>query len=53
MRNNLEITTLFLFSIIAIASFIIGNIESGLGWSVATMLQLKILNVFNIFKGKE
>lgn len=53
MKNNLDITSLILFSIIAITSFIIGNIESGLGWSVAAMLQLKILNVFNIFKEKE
>ena len=49
MKNKLDLIPLLLYLIISILSFVIGNIESGLGWLVATMLQLKLSNFFGIF----
>lgn len=43
MKNKLELLPLSLFGITAILSFIAGNIEAGLGWTVATTVQLRIV----------
>lgn len=43
MKNKLELLPLSLFAITATLSFIVGNLEAGLGWAVATMVQLRIV----------
>jgi hypothetical protein len=47
MKNKLDLITLVMFGLTAILSFLIGNIVSGLGWTVATMLQMRILFKFS------
>jgi hypothetical protein len=44
MKNKLELITLAMFALTAILSFVIGNIESGLGWTAATLLQIRIIS---------
>lgn len=43
MKNKLELLPLSLFAFTATLSFIAGNLVAGLGWSVATMVQLRIV----------
>lgn len=46
MKNKLELIPLVIFALTATLSFIVGNIESGLGWTVATMLQIRLIAKF-------
>jgi len=46
ITNKYELIPLGLFAVTAILSFIVGNIESGLGWSVATLLQIRLIFKF-------
>jgi|688.fasta_scaffold2570575_2 hypothetical protein len=47
MKNKLEFIPLAIFALNAVLSLYLENTEAALGWIVATMIQVRVIALFN------
>lgn len=53
MKSKLEFIPLAIFALNAILSIYLENTEAALGWIVATMIQVRVIALFNKLDNEE